>query len=403
MAEEAARLLTRFGRRYAAAVRLATIVPICGIALFRAPPEHFAATAATVAVALVWTCGYAWWLRAGRGSLPVAFDVLVQLGLFAGVFWTDAVADTNTGWLRLLVTFACVTCQWHTTPLVGGVAALAAGGGAVAVLAAASAATDDPDPSLVTGTMWTVPAAALSRAVWTLVRRAAARADRMADEAARARARSLIAAAVRAEERELANSLHDTAATTLLMVGVGQVRSDADWLAPQARRDLDNLRTGSAWAPTHTGPQLGETVDPGHSDPASGEAVAAGLTDLAGMLRADLDVARLSVEFEAPARLPLPPGVAAAVAGAAREALVNVRRHSGTTRATVRLSGDGERLRLDIADEGKGFSVRDVPLTRHGVRESVRGRMTRVGGSADIVSAPGEGTLVRLEWPARHD
>ncbi|GAA1634627.1 hypothetical protein GCM10009733_034560 [Nonomuraea maheshkhaliensis] len=377
MAEEAARLLTRFGRRYAAAVRLATLVPICGIALFRAPPEHFAATGVMVAVAFVWTCGYAWWLLAGRGSLPVGLDVLVQLGLFGGVFWTDAVADTNTGWLRLLLTFFCVTCQWHTTPLAGGVAALVAGGGAVAVLAAASAATEDPDPTLVTGTMWAVPAAGLSRAVWTLVRRAAARADRMADEAARARARSLVAAAVRAEERELANSLHDTAATTLLMVGIGQVRSDAGWLAPQARRDLDSLRTGSAPAP--------------------------GLTDLVGMLRADLEVARLSVEFEAPARLPLPPGVAAAVAGAAREALTNVRRHSGTTRATVRLSGDGGRLRLDIADEGKGFRVQDVPLTRHGVRESVRGRMTRVGGSADIVSAPGEGTLVRLEWRARHD
>lgn len=413
MAEEAARLLTRFGRRYAAAVRLATLVPICGIALFRAPPEHFAATGVMVAVAFVWTCGYAWWLRAGRGSLPVALDVLVQLGLFGGVFWTDAVADTNTGWLRLLVTFFCVTCQWHTTPLVGGVAALVAGGGAVAVLAAASAATEDPDPTLVTGTMWAMPAAGLSRAVWTLVRRAAARADRMADEAARARARSLVAAAVRAEERELANSLHDTAATTLLMVGIGQVRSDAGWLAAQARRDLDSLRTGSAWAPTYPGPAdppPGETLTPGHSGPtsrgsgpASGEAVAGELMDLVGMLRADLEVVRLSVEFEAPARLPLPPGVAAAVAGAAREALANVRRHSGTTRATVRLSGDGGRLRLDIADEGKGFRVRDVPLTRHGVRESVRGRMTRVGGSADIVSAPGEGTLVRLEWQARHD
>ncbi|MFD2348325.1 hypothetical protein ACFSTC_01360 [Nonomuraea ferruginea] len=68
VAEEAARLLVRFGRRYAAAVRLATLVPICAVALFRASPEHFAATASMVAVAAVWTCGYVWWLRRGPGG-----------------------------------------------------------------------------------------------------------------------------------------------------------------------------------------------------------------------------------------------------------------------------------------------------------------------------------------------
>ncbi|TDD13121.1 hypothetical protein, partial [Nonomuraea diastatica] len=127
MAGEAARLLERFGRRYAAAVRLATIVPIVPIALFRASPEHFAATAAVAAAAAVWTCGYAWWLRAGRGHAAVTLDVVVLLGLYSSIFMTDAVEDRNTGWLRLLITFACVTCQWHTPPLVGGLAALAAG------------------------------------------------------------------------------------------------------------------------------------------------------------------------------------------------------------------------------------------------------------------------------------
>src|SRR5690606_11477573 len=117
--------------------------------------------------------------------------------------------DTNGAWLRPLVTFACVTCQWHTTPLVGGLMALAAGGGAAALVAAAGAA-----PSVLRGYLWVLPAAALSRTVWTLLRRAADRADRMAAEAARARAEAEVAAAVRAEERELANALHDTAATT---------------------------------------------------------------------------------------------------------------------------------------------------------------------------------------------
>lgn len=372
MAGQAARLLVRFGRRYAAAVRLATLVPICAIALFRAPPEHLAATVSVAGAAAAWTCCYVWWLSSGRGALPVALDVVVLLGLSASVFWTDAIEDRNTGWLRLLITFACVTCQWHTSPMVGGAAAVAAGGGAAGVLAAAGAA--EVDASLLSGQLWAVPAAGLSRAAWVLVRHAADRADRITAEAARVRGESMVAAAVRAEEREFANSLHDTAATTLLMVGTGQVRSDADWLAPQARRDLDRLRSDSGRTARHT--------------------------DLVDLLCADLDATQLAVEFDAPARLVLPFDSARAIADAAREALTNVRRHAGTARATVRLSGNARALRLDIADRGKGFSLADVPETRRGLRESVRGRMDRVGGTATITSVPGEGTLVRLEWRA---
>ncbi|SEG88923.1 hypothetical protein SAMN05444920_106329 [Nonomuraea solani] len=371
MAEEAVRLLVHFGRRYAAAVRLATLVPICVIALTRASPEHATATGYVVAAAAAWTCGYAWWLRVGRGNLPVALDVVVLLGLFASVFLTGAVEDRNTGWLRLLVMFAGVTCQWHTPPPVGGAAALVAGGGAVAILVAAGAVEEDG--TVITGTAWAIPAAALSRAAWVLVKRAAERADRMAAEAVRARGESLVAAAARAEERELANALHDTAATTLLMVGIGQVRSDADWLAPQARRDLDWLRSSD-----------GRRAPP--------------YADLVGLLRADFEVTHLTVEFDAPERLRLPFDVARAIADAAREALTNVRRHAGTTQVTVLLRGDAKALRLDIADRGRGFAPADVPATRRGIRESVRGRMSRIGGTATITSAAGEGTLVRLEW-----
>ncbi|MGP3933059.1 sensor histidine kinase [Nonomuraea sp. KM88] len=372
MAGEAARLLEHFGRRYAAAVRLATIAPIVAIALFRAPPENVAATAVAAAAAAAWTCGYAWWLRAGRGHAAVALDVVVLLGLYTSIFLTDAVEDRNTGWLRLLITFACVTCQWHPPPLVGGLAAVATAGGAVAFLTVAGAA--QVDNTLVTGTVWALPAAGLSRAAWVLVHRAAERADRMAAEAERARAESQVAEAVRAEERELGNSLHDTAATTLLMVGIGQVRSDAEWLAPQASRDLDRLRSDNGRAPLHA--------------------------DLVELLSADLDSVQLTVDLDTPAELRLPFEVARAIADAARESLTNVRRHAGTTRAAVRLSGDARSLRLDIADQGTGFSPSEVPATRRGLRESVRGRMSRIGGTATITSAEGEGTLVRLEWRA---
>ncbi|MFI6536411.1 sensor histidine kinase [Nonomuraea sp. NPDC050547] len=370
MAGEAAALLVRFGRRYAAAVRLATLVPICAIAPLRAPAEQLVSTLVVVGLAALWTCAFAWWLRAGRGSALVAVDVALLLGLFGSVFWTDAVADKNTGWLRLLVTFACATYQWHTSPVAGGVAAVAAGGGAVGLLVAAGAM--EVDASLATGTLWALSAAVQARAAWILVSRAAKQADLMAAEALRARGEALLAAAVRAEEREQVNSLHDTAATTLLMVGSGQVRSDAAWLGPQARRDLGRLRSVGGRAPEDA--------------------------DLVELLRADLAATRLTVDFDGPGRLRLPFHVARAITDAAGEAFTNVRRHSGTTHVTVRLSGDARAVRLDVADRGKGFSAHDVPGTRRGVRESIRGRMERVGGTATITSAAGEGTQVLLEW-----
>jgi hypothetical protein len=214
--------------------------------------------------------------------------------------------------------------------------------------------------------------AAMSRAAWVLVTRAAERADRTAAETERARRRSAVAEAERAEERELANALHDTAATTLLMVGTGQVPAGAPWLPRQAGRDLDRLRSGDAQTP--------------------------GDADLVDLLRTNVEVTHVTVDLHVPERLPLPFDVATAIADATREAINNVRRHAGTDRATIRLRGDQRALRLEVADEGAGFAVDEVPATRRGLRESVHGRMSRIGGAATVTSAEGAGTVVRLEW-----
>jgi signal transduction histidine kinase len=371
VAGEGVRLLGGFGSRYAVAVRLAILPPIVAIALLRTSSEGFAGTALMVAVAVVWTCGQGWWLHRG-GGVPIALDVAVLLGLCLSVFWTDAVATTNFGWLRLLVTFACVTWQWHTTLVTGGVAAAVASVGMIVIFTAA-------DLPVNAAQLWMLAMAAMSRAAWVLVTRAAERADRMAAEAMRARRESAVAEAERAEERELANSLHDTAATTLLMVGTGQVPTGASWLGAQVRRDLARLRSFDG----------GGTPE---------------RADLVDLLRADLDAGHLTVELDASSRVPLPFDVAGALAGAVQEALNNVRRHAGTDRATVRLHGDPTAVRVEIADEGKGFEVDGASgVARRGLRESVHGRMSRIGGTAAITSAEGAGTVVRLTWRADGD
>lgn len=84
---------------------------------------------------------------------------------------------------------------------------------------------------------------------------------------------------------------------------------------------------------------------------------------------------------------------------AAREAMVNSARHSGAPRVDVYGELDDERLEIFVRDTGVGFEQTSVPEDRRGLRESVRRRMERAGGSASIVTAPGAGCEVSLLLP----
>jgi signal transduction histidine kinase len=95
------------------------------------------------------------------------------------------------------------------------------------------------------------------------------------------------------------------------------------------------------------------------------------------------------------------------MAHATREALVNVAEHAGTAEAWVTASvtppGDappGGLVQVTVRDAGAGFDPGRVDLVRLGVRRSIVERVEDVGGSASVQSAPGEGTVVRLSWPA---
>ena len=85
-----------------------------------------------------------------------------------------------------------------------------------------------------------------------------------------------------------------------------------------------------------------------------------------------------------------------AVLKAAREAAVNAAKHSGADKVDIYAEVEGDNVELFVRDRGKGFDLDAVPEDRLGVRRSVVDRMERHGGTAEIRSAPGEGTEVRL-------
>jgi signal transduction histidine kinase len=95
-----------------------------------------------------------------------------------------------------------------------------------------------------------------------------------------------------------------------------------------------------------------------------------------------------------------------AVLSAAREALVNSAKHAGDA-GPIRVYAEiGENgIETFVRDRGPGFDPAAVPSDRQGVRESIIGRMERVGGRAEIRSIPDGGTevalTVRLEAPER--
>jgi signal transduction histidine kinase len=86
-----------------------------------------------------------------------------------------------------------------------------------------------------------------------------------------------------------------------------------------------------------------------------------------------------------------------ALLAAAREATVNAAKWSGASVISLFAEVEPDEVAIVVRDRGKGFDPEDVPEDRKGLAESVRGRMTRRGGSAVVNSAPGEGTKVTLK------
>ncbi len=85
-----------------------------------------------------------------------------------------------------------------------------------------------------------------------------------------------------------------------------------------------------------------------------------------------------------------------------QEALRNVARHAGVTGARVSAVARGDHLVLTIADEGRGFEREASAGRQRGAGLgllTMRERAIQAGGGADIVSAPGEGTTVRVTLP----
>ncbi|MFI6461950.1 MacS family sensor histidine kinase [Streptomyces sp. NPDC050528] len=115
--------------------------------------------------------------------------------------------------------------------------------------------------------------------------------------------------------------------------------------------------------------------------------------------------AAAKVSFAEPgAPVPLPAPAAKELAAAVGAALDNVRRHAGEdARAWILVEDEPREVVVTVRDDGPGIPEGRLAQAegegRLGVALSIRGRLRDLGGSAELVSIPGQGTEVELKVP----
>lgn len=179
---------------------------------------------------------------------------------------------------------------------------------------------------------------------------------------------------VRADERaEMAAHLHDSVLQTLALV---QRSDDPARTAALARRQERELR---GW------------LYGGGSKP-NQDTVRAAVEHLAGVVE---DRHGVVMDVVAVGDAALDPDMESLVA-AAGEAMTNAARWSGCATVSVFVEATPQGVDVFVRDRGAGFDPEAVDGDSRGIRDSIRGRLDRVGGSYEINSSKGHGTEVRL-------
>lgn len=309
---------------------------------------------------------YAGWT--GRGMRTALVLALVRAGaICASQPWTASMPGEVNQWVINTLTITAITLQWEwpywvTVPALTGLLAVS-----LPVLGA-----EHGVPTVTRVVIESV----LARVAFLLLLRSAREVDRLRERQVGLERAEALALARNRQEREYLALLHDTASATFLMIASRGGDSDPVEVASHARRDLAVL-TGSS------GGVEGDN----------------GLVAVESSLRPVVEQSPLEVEARWD-RVPLVPvSVALALVRAMREALVNVERHAAVTAVAVHLTVGGGGVVVTVTDTGRGFDPGAVAGDRHGIRGSLIERMSAVGGSAVVTSAPGAGTTVRLAWP----
>lgn len=113
-------------------------------------------------------------------------------------------------------------------------------------------------------------------------------------------------------------------------------------------------------------------------------------------------VVTIDLDYEAgrqPTRLA--PEIESAIYRIVQEALANTHKHAQARCAEVIVGEADDEIAVEVRDDGRGLGSSDTSGTGLGLA-GMRERATLVGGSLDVHSSPGGGTVVHATIPALH-
>jgi signal transduction histidine kinase len=106
-----------------------------------------------------------------------------------------------------------------------------------------------------------------------------------------------------------------------------------------------------------------------------------------------------------PGETTIPPALGVQLSFLLAESVANAVRHGRASRIGVDVQTSGDRLVLDVCDNGTGFGVGDDvidpycgPVSVAAGPVSIRRRVTEFGGSLDVTSSPA-GAKLRIRLP----
>ncbi len=202
------------------------------------------------------------------------------------------------------------------------------------------------------------------------------------------------------EERErIGMDLHDGAIQSLYSVGLrlesclSLVASAPDEVTCRLERAIDDV--------TDINKQIRNYIFDLRTRYLGGRYLMESLTELAQELRVNtmMQVEVAADEAAANASRRLSEAQAANLFLVAREALTNILKHARASTACVRLSIQGEALRLTVNDDGIGFDPLVMPTTNGQGLHNLTERARLLGALLNISSRPGAGTEISLAVP----
>lgn len=358
--------------------------------------------------ALLYAAGTVAEERRRRTGAPV--PVLVRLGwLFTvtAVWGLLVVHHPDFAWLAFPLFFLHI----HLLPLGWGLAAVAVI--TAVVILALGHGQDGLQVATVLGpSIGAVCAVVMALAYRTL--RAENRAQQEAlDELRRTRedlARTQREAGALAERARMARDIHDTLAQGFSSIVLISRAAESDLSAGDSGAAADRLATVRRTAGENL-EQARRLVRALQSEAGEAEPLLHGLRELCTRTerQAAAEGARLSVRLEVQGA-PRVLGASASLTllRAAQSSLANVTRHAEARTAVITLSFLDDEVTLDVFDDGVGFDPRAVSVdgaedgSGFGLR-SLTQRAEALGGTAEVESAPGEGTVVALRLPTPPD